>query len=79
VVEVLSLSTEGYDRTEKFLRYQHSPTLEISILVSQDEEYVEIYRKATGWTQEHFSTGQVIKLDQLDLELPVSSIYEGVF
>ncbi|HEY4383128.1 MAG TPA: Uma2 family endonuclease [Ktedonobacteraceae bacterium] len=78
-VEVLSPSTESYDRAEKFHRYQHSPTLEIYILVSQHEEYVEVYRKATGWTQEHFSTGQVIKLDQLDLELPVSSIYEGVF
>ena len=79
VVEVLSPSTENYDRAEKFLRYQRSPTLEVYILASQDKEQVEVYHKSTGWTQEHFSTGQVIKLDQLDLELPVASIYEGVF
>jgi len=31
-----------------------------------------------GWKQERFSAGQTIHLDQLDLELPVGSIYEGV-
>jgi len=28
--------------------------------------------------QERFTTSQTIKLEQLDLELPVGSIYEGV-
>jgi Uma2 family endonuclease len=78
-VDVLSPSTEGYDRTEKFLRYQRSPTLEVYMLVSQEKEHVEVYRKATGWTQELFSAGQVIKFEQLDLELVVEGIYEGVF
>jgi hypothetical protein len=31
-----------------------------------------------GWKQERFSAGQTVKLEQLDLELPVGSIYEGV-
>jgi Uma2 family endonuclease len=79
VVEVLSPSTERYDRTEKFARYVRCPALEVYILVSQDEQHVEVYRHTTGWTQERFSTGQVVTLDQLDLELPVESMYEGVF
>ena len=79
VVEVLSPSTERYDRTEKFARYVRCPTLEVYILVSQVEQHVEVYRHTTGWTQERFSTGQVVTLDQLDLELPVESMYEGVF
>ena len=54
------------------------PTLEVYILVSQDEQHVEVYRRSTGWKQERFSARQNIKLDQLDLEFPVSSIYEGV-
>ena len=54
------------------------PTLEIYILVSQDEQYIEVYRRSTGWKQERFSADQTIKLEQLDLELPVGSIYEGV-
>ena len=78
VVEVLSPSTERYDRTEKFTRYMHCPTLEVYILVSQDEQYIEVYRRSTGWKQERFSEGQTITLEQLDLELPVESIYEGV-
>ncbi len=79
VIEVLSPSTERYDRAEKFARYQRCPTLEVYMLVSQDEPHVEIYRRATGWKQELFLLDQVIKLDLLDLELPLTEIYEGVF
>lgn len=43
-----------------------------------DEPYVEVYRRATGWKQERFSAGQTIKLDQINLELPVDIIYEGL-
>ena len=78
VVEVLSPSTERYDRTEKFSRNMRCPTLEVYILVSQDEQYIEVYRRSMGWKQERFSADQTIKLEQLDLELPVGSIYEGV-
>ncbi|GAC1367600.1 MAG: Uma2 family endonuclease [Ktedonobacteraceae bacterium] len=78
VVEVLSPSTERYDRTEKFARYMRCSTLEVYILVNQDEQHVEVYRCSMGWKQERFSAGQVVKLKQLDLELPVESIYEDV-
>ncbi len=71
VVEVLSPSAESYDRTEKFARYMRCPTLEVSMLVSQDEQHIEVYRRSMGWKQERFSAGQTVKLEQLDLELPV--------
>ena len=79
VVEVLLPSTQKYDRTEKFARYMRCTTLEIYMLVSQDEQHIEVYRRSTGWQQERFSAGQTIGLEQLDLELPLESIYEGVF
>ncbi len=78
VVEVLSPSTAAYDRTEKFARYKHCPTLEVYILVHQDKRHVEVYHKATNWQQESFSASQTIKLDQLDLKLALATIYEGV-
>jgi len=78
VVEVLSPSTERYDRTEKFARYMLCPTLEVYILVSQDEQHIEVYRRLMGWKQERFSAGQTVMLEQLDLELPVGLVYEGV-
>ncbi len=78
VVEVLSRSTEKYDRTEKFARYMRCPTLEVYMLVSQNEQHIEVYRRAASWQQERFSKGQIIQLDQLDLELAVEEVYEGV-
>ena len=78
VVEVLSPSTEKYDRIEKFACYMRCPTLEVYMLVSQNEQHVEVYRRVTNWMQERFTTGQTIELEQLDLELPVEAIYEGV-
>ncbi len=78
VVEVLSPSTMAYDHGEKFARYKLCQSLEVYILVSQDELHVEVYRKAKGWQQEHFLTSQTIKFDQLDLELSLATIYEGV-
>ena len=78
VVEVLSPSTQKYDRAEKFARYMRCTTLEVYMLVSQIERHVEIYRRSTDWTQERFSSGQTIQFEQLDLELPVESIYEDV-
>ncbi len=78
VVEVLSPSTERYDRTEKFARYMRCPTLEVYMLVSQDEQHVEVYHRSMGWKQERFSVGQTIQIEQLKLQLPVASIYEGV-
>lgn len=79
VVEVLSPSTERYDYTEKFARYRLCPTLEVYILASQDEPYIEVYCKANGWQRECYGSDQIVKLEQLDLELPLALIYEGVF
>jgi Uma2 family endonuclease len=79
VVEVLSPSTARYDRTEKFARYRRCATLEVYMLVHQDELLVEVYRKECGWKQEFFGEGQTIRLEQLDLEFSLAAIYEGIF
>ena len=78
VVEVLSPSTDKYDHTEKFSRYKLCPTLEVYLLVSQDERFVEMYRKSRGWQKENFVESRVIELDQFNLKLPLASIYDGV-
>jgi Uma2 family endonuclease len=79
IVEVLSPSTEERDRTVKFAHYQLCPTLEVYVLASQYEPRIEVYRKENEWRQEVFTNGQTAHLDQLDLELAVDEIYEGVF
>ncbi len=78
VVEVLSPGTMRYDHVEKFTRYRRCPSLEVYILASQEKRQVEVYRKENGWKPEIFIDDQVITLDQLDLELPLNEIYEGI-
>ncbi len=78
VVEVLSPSTEHFDRTEKFDRYKLCPSLAVYILVNQEEPLVEVYHSSTHWQQEYYTGHQTIHLDQLDLELLLDDVYEGV-
>jgi len=78
VVEVLSPSTEKYNRKGKFDRYKRCPAFEVYILAHQDEPHIEVYRRATGWMIEHYSAGQTIRLDQIRLDLSVDEVYEDV-
>ena len=78
VVEVLSPSTRKRDRETKFALYRSCQTLEVYILASQDEPRMEVYRRSSDWQKEVFTAGQTVHLDQLDLELPIDEIYEGV-
>jgi len=78
VVEVLSSSTEKYNRKGKFERYKRCPSFEVYILAHQDEPHVEVYRRGTGWMAEHYTAGQVIRIDQIGLDLSVDDIYEDV-
>ncbi len=45
IVEVLSPSTEAYDRTTKFEHYQSMPTLQDYVLIAQDRRAIEQYTR----------------------------------
>ncbi|GCE45609.1 Uma2 family endonuclease [Thermosporothrix hazakensis] len=77
VIEVLSPSTEHYDRTEKFERYKRCASLQVFILASQGKQQIEVYRRDTDWKQEIYEAG-TIQLEVLDLELDVDMLYQGV-
>ena len=80
LVEVLSPSTEAYDRGEKFKHYQQLTSLREYILVSQDEVRVEHYRQQeTQWKPTEFrSLENVLSLASIDCELSLSDIYSQV-
>ena len=80
VVEVLSPSTETYDRGEKFAHYQELASLREYILVSQDRIHVEHYRlMETQWVQKAFHTPEdVLLLSSIDCKLPLRDIYTRV-
>lgn len=78
VVEILSPSTQRFDRTEKFERYKRCPSLEAYILVTQYKRHVAVYQRIRDWQEELYVADQVIRFNQLDLELPLDDIYKGV-
>jgi Uma2 family endonuclease len=63
IIEVLSDSTERYDREEKFSYYRMLPSLQEYVLIGQDERLIEVYRRPTGpsngarWTCETGGAG----------------------
>ena len=80
IVEVLSPSTEAYDRGDKFAHYRQLQSLQEYILVSQDKVRVDHYvRHAAQWILTDFQElDQQLPLTSIQCELPLQEIYERV-
>ena len=80
VVEVLSPSTETYDRGEKFEHYQQIASLKEYVLISQDKIRVKHYRRQeTEWLQTEFQgLEDVLYLLSIGCELRLQDIYRRV-
>ena len=75
IIEVLSVSTVQKDRAEKLNGYRLIPALQEYVLCSQDSPYVEIYRRRNEWKMEHFTAGQVLRLESVGLDVSVDGLY----
>jgi Uma2 family endonuclease len=64
VVEVLSESTEKYDRGEKFAHYMRLASVEQYVLVSQEERCIEVFRRPLRghWEFEAAKAGETLTL-----------------
>lgn len=81
IVEVLSGSTERWDRVGKFARYRLVPALREYLLVSQDDQCIEWYtRREDGEWVYHAATGPdaVCHLASLDIDLPLADVYRKI-
>ncbi|MGO9837272.1 MAG: Uma2 family endonuclease [Polyangiaceae bacterium] len=81
IVEVLSESTEAYDRGAKFAHYQSITSLEEYVLVSTREKRVEHYRRhgSGQWLLTvHVGDEARVAFPALGGDLPLASIYEKV-
>ncbi|MYA72137.1 Uma2 family endonuclease [Candidatus Poribacteria bacterium] len=80
VVEVLSPSTEAYDRGDKFAHYRQLQSLQEYVLVSQNKVRVDHYvRHTTQWILTDFQAlEQHLPLTSIQCELPLQEIYENV-
>ncbi len=88
IVEVLSPSTEAFDRGEKFRHYRRINTLKEYILIEADKMNVECYRlnEKGKWELTSYSieertedgTELEIQLTSVDFRCPISLLYEDV-
>ena len=80
IIEVLSPSTEAYDRGEKFSHYRQLQSLREYILISQDQVHVDHYvRQAEKWVLTDFrNLDQQLPLTSIQCELPLQEIYARV-
>lgn len=81
LVEVLSPSTENYDRVKKFTHYKSIPTLREYLLVEQQRPHVtRLYKQDDGtWIHTEINDlKSTLTLSSLGCELPLTEIYAGV-
>jgi len=81
VIEVLSESTEGYDRGDKFTQYREIAGLEEYVLVSQGRPLIETFvrQPESGWLMLPTSGIDAIAvIRSLKIELPLRAVYADV-
>ncbi len=80
IVEVLSESTEAFDRGKKFEDYRRSDSLEEYLLVAQDRVAVDVFRRnaAGKWELEGYGPGDTVEVVSLGGRFAIGDLYEDV-
>lgn len=81
IVEVLSDTTEAFDRGDKFTYYKSIASFSEYVLVAQHRPHVTVFVKHGDgfWANyEYNDLTQTVQLSSVPCELPLSAIYRGV-
>ncbi|BCL38843.1 Uma2 family endonuclease [Nostoc sp. MS1] len=81
IVEVLSSSTEAFDRGDKFADYQAIDTLEEYVLINTKRQRVECFKRGDNglWIlQSYTAQDKVFRLNSIDFEGAIAELYEDV-
>ncbi|MDI9634947.1 Uma2 family endonuclease [Geitlerinema splendidum] len=80
IVEVLSKTTEAYDRGGKFRMYQNNPVLKDYLLVSSTAIEIDLYHKndAGQWMIVNYGEGDTIELKSINLGFSIEQVYRGL-
>ena len=80
VIEVLSPSTQAYDRSQKFALYRRMVSLQEYALVDPDTRRVEVFRiGADGlWVLHDMSDLAAVSLASIACEMKMSDVFDGV-
>lgn len=78
LVEVLSPSTEAYDRGEKLEHYRRIPSLRACLLVAVDRREIEIWTREESepWKRALVLSGQVVEVSAIAARLDVDAVYD---
>jgi Uma2 family endonuclease len=79
IIEVLSKSTEGYDRGDKFARYRLLDSLQEYVLIDSRRRAIEVFsRHADGWLLQPVTEAGPLKLQTVDFACTMDEVYEDV-
>jgi len=80
IIEVLSPTTEAFDRGDKFADYRQLESLREYVLISQNKMRIDCFRRnAEGnWVLYSYSNGDEIYLESIDFRCLVAAVYEDV-
>ncbi len=80
LIEVLSVSTESYDRGRKFAAYRRIAELREYVLVATDSLTVEVFRLQQDghWALHDHAWNDTLRLESLELNFPVAELFEDI-
>jgi Uma2 family endonuclease len=79
IFEVLSDSTARTDLVTKNHEYVGVPTVRRYIVLAQDEMFGTIFERiGTDWVGHLLHAGSILRMPEIDIELPLAELYEGV-
>lgn len=77
LVEVLSPTSEAYDRGAKFAHYRRIPALRDYVMVNHSERRIEVYHRAESgrWELSEAAAGESIEISSIGVVLSVDEVY----
>ncbi|GCF11788.1 Uma2 family endonuclease [Dictyobacter arantiisoli] len=79
IIEVLSPSTEAYDRGKKFAFYQLVTSLQEYVLISTQQQAIEVFtREGSTWHYQLYRVGESAQLHSLAISLTLADVYSRV-
>lgn len=80
IIEVLSPSTELYDRVKKFKLYRRSPSLRDYVLVNANEIEIDLHHKNDmgRWEELNYVAGDIVEIESINLTFQIEQIYKNI-
>ena len=80
IIEVLSPSTKGYDKRDKFILYRTLPSLREYVLIDPEKRQVEVFTlaEAGSWLFKDQTDAGALTLHAIDLVMPFEQVFKGV-